>query len=58
MKNDRINISQLKIQLFEIYVEKFKRGNFDFITTHNGLKHEKQEQALKILTDSFIGSNV
>ena len=52
MKNDRINISQLKIQLFEIYVEKFKRGNFDFITTHNGLKHEKQEQALKILTDS------
>ena len=52
MKNDRINISQLKIQLFEFYVEKFKRGNFDFITTHNGLKHEKQEQALKILTDS------
>lgn len=51
MKNDRINISQLKIQLFEIYVEKFRRGNFDFITVQDGRKHEKQEQALHILTD-------
>jgi hypothetical protein len=52
MRSDRILLSQLKIQLFEIYVEKFRRGNFDFITTHNGEKHIKQEQALKILTDS------
>ncbi len=52
MKNDRIKVSRLKIQLFEIYVEKFKRGNFDFITVHKGQKHLKQEQALKILTDS------
>lgn len=51
MKNDRISLSQLKIQLFEIYVEKFKRGNFDFITVHEGKKHLKQEQALQILTD-------
>lgn len=52
MRNDKINLSQLKIQLFEIYLEKFKRGNFDFITVRDGQKHEKQEQALKILTDS------
>ena len=52
MKNDRIDISKLKIQLFEIYIEKFKRGKFDFITVRDGQKHEKQEQALKILTDS------
>lgn len=52
MRNDKLNISQLKIQLFEIYVEKFRRGNFDFITVRDGQVHEKQEQALKILTDS------
>lgn len=52
MRSDKILLSKLKIQLFEIYVEKFRRGNFDFITTHKGEKHEKQEQALKILTDS------
>ncbi|WP_407483394.1 phage portal protein [Elizabethkingia anophelis] len=51
MKNDRIKVSQLKTQLFEIYVEKFRRGNFDFITVQDGRKHEKQEQALQILTD-------
>ena len=55
MKIDRVKISQLKIQLFEIYIEKFKRGNFEFITfqEENGIKKNaiKQEQALKILVD-------
>ena len=51
MRSDKVLLSQLKIQLFEIYVEKFRRGNFDFITCHDGKKHDKQEQALKILTD-------
>ncbi|HBG40242.1 MAG TPA: phage portal protein [Porphyromonadaceae bacterium] len=34
-----------------VKIELFKRGCFDFITTLNGVKHEKQESALKILTD-------
>ena len=33
-------------------IELFKRGDYDFIVTQNGLKHEKQEKALKILTDN------
>lgn len=33
-------------------IELFKRGCFDFITVKDGLKHEKQEHALKILTDN------
>lgn len=36
----------------ELRKELFKRGNFDFITTHKGKKHIKQEEALKILTDN------
>lgn len=52
MRSDQVLLSQLKIQLFEIYVEKFKRGNFDFITIHEGKKHLKQEEALRILTDN------
>ncbi|MDY3529157.1 phage terminase large subunit [Riemerella anatipestifer] len=36
----------------ELRKELFKRGNFDFITTHKGKKHKKQEEALKILTDN------
>lgn len=51
MKIDKLKISQLKIQLFEIYVEKFKRGNFSFITIKDGKRHIKQEEALNILTD-------
>lgn len=51
MRNDRINVSHLKIQLFEIFIEKFKRGNFDFITVKDGVKHLKQEEALQTLTD-------
>ena len=35
-----------------VKVELFKRGCFDFITCKDGKKHEKQEQALKILTDN------
>lgn len=35
----------------EIKIELFKRGCFDFITNANGKRHEKQAEALKILTD-------
>lgn len=35
-----------------VKIELFKRGCFDFITVKDGLKHEKQEHALKILTDN------
>ncbi|KAA0126463.1 phage portal protein [Chryseobacterium sp. SN22] len=51
MRNDKIKVAQITTQLYEIYVAKFKRGNFDFITIHEGKKHLKQEEALKILTD-------
>jgi len=33
-------------------VEMFKRGIYDFITVRDGLKHEKQDEALKILNDN------
>ena len=33
-----------------VKIELFKRGCFDFITVKDGLKHEKQEHALKIPT--------
>lgn len=51
MRNDKFNISQLKIQLFEIFIEKFKRRNFSFITRSEGKWHRKQDEALGILTD-------
>jgi phage terminase large subunit len=35
-----------------IYLELFKRKQFDFITVRNDKKHEKQEQALQVLTDN------
>lgn len=35
-----------------IKIELFKRGIFDFITVFNDVKHEKQEEALKVLTDN------
>ena len=34
-----------------VKVELFKRGCFDFITHADGKCHEKQSEALKILTD-------
>jgi len=34
------------------YPNQFKAGNFDFITVLDGKKHEKQEKALQILTNS------
>ena len=37
--------------IYWIPANQFKAGNFDLITVLNGKKHEKQEQALKILTD-------
>lgn len=33
-------------------IELFKRGNFDFIVCNDGKKHVKQEEALRILTQS------
>ncbi len=35
-----------------VKVELFRRGCFDFITCRDGLRHEKQGQALSILTDN------
>lgn len=35
-----------------VKIELFKRGCFDFITVKDGKKHEKQEKALQILTDT------
>lgn len=34
-----------------VKIELFVRGRFDFITTRDGVKHEKQDEALSILTD-------
>lgn len=34
-------------------VELFKRGEYGFITEFNGVKHKKQEEALKVLNDSL-----
>ena len=34
-----------------VKIELFKRGCFDFITSREGKKHEKQDRALHILTD-------
>jgi len=42
----------LSIPEIEINKQLFKRGEFDFITVKGDKKHEKQEQALRILTDS------
>lgn len=36
----------------QIKIELFKRGCYDFITTRDGVKHEKQEIALTILRDN------
>lgn len=35
----------------QVKIELFKRGCFDFITTADGKQHEKQNEALRILTD-------
>ena len=35
-----------------IKVEAFKRGIFDFISCNGGKRHEKQEEALRVLTDN------
>lgn len=41
----------LQNSLANLYVESFKRGKFDFITTTGAGRHEKQHQALCFLTD-------
>lgn len=38
--------------LLAVKMELWRRGCFDFITTRDGKKHEKQSQALQILTDN------
>lgn len=35
----------------QVKIELFKRGCFDFITKDGGLQHEKQKEALNLLTD-------
>lgn len=40
--------------ILSVKVEMFKRGMFDFITTRDGLKHEKQAQALSVLTSDSV----
>ena len=35
-----------------VKTELFRRGRFDFITCRDGKNHDKQQQALTILTDS------
>lgn len=52
MTNKHVKLSSLKIELFQIYTELFKRGNYDFITVKKGKKHIRQEVALKTLADS------
>ncbi len=46
-------MQELKIDIkpVDVAIELFKRGCFDFITVLKGKKHEKQEEALQILTD-------
>lgn len=34
-----------------VKIELFSRGCFDFITALGGVKHEKQDEALRVLTD-------
>ncbi len=38
--------------LLSVKVELFKRGDYDFITVQDSVKHIKQEQALQILNDN------
>ncbi len=38
--------------LLAVKMELWRRGCFDFITTRDGKRHEKQSQALQILTDN------
>ena len=42
----------LDINLIEVIKALFKKKSFDFITVRDGKKHEKQEQALQLLTDN------
>ncbi|KPU84446.1 phage portal protein [Elizabethkingia miricola] len=46
------NPPKISIDYLRLKTIAFKKGIFDFITTHNGERHEKQEQALFILTDT------
>ncbi|MGQ1934944.1 terminase large subunit domain-containing protein [Ornithobacterium rhinotracheale] len=44
-------IQNANTPLHEIYTEKFKRGIFEFIATRDDKVHDKQIEALKVLTD-------
>ena len=48
MSLERTALSNLKLSLHEIYVEKFRRKNFSFITIKDGKRHIKQEEALNM----------
>ena len=52
MENKKVKLSIQNIQLYEIYIEKFKRGQYGFITRNGEHWHSKQEEALSILCDS------
>lgn len=43
-----------QVPRIEIYTKLFKLGDFDFITIKDGAKHEKQEQALTLLTSNQV----
>lgn len=45
--------SILDVPILDLYKEAFKRGLFDFITISEKGKHEKQAEALQILTDNI-----
>jgi len=56
---DEKQIQQLKsqVKLIDVYVEKFRQGDFSFIVTGENeegkiVTHEKQQEALKILTSN------
>lgn len=44
--------NKIEITPLDLMIEMFRRGMFQFIVEKDGKKHEKQEQALKILTDT------
>ena len=59
MSLERTALSNLKLSLHEIYVEKFRRKNFSFITIKDGKRHIKQEEALNMQDlIAFLGDNI
>lgn len=46
-----LTVEQAKVKLLEARIRLFKEGDFEFITVRDGKRHEKQHEALCILTD-------